>query len=139
MSRTIEEIKADIKKSNEMELYTLDECLEYANEIPKLWLEYYIKVCDNIPLDELEQICQARREDRLVVLPCKVGDALYIIENPLSANPIIETTCIEFSPGFIITSNIEHPIRLLQEFGLTIFLTKPEAEKALQELKEGDK
>lgn len=31
--------------------------------------------------DRLTEICQAERDGRLVILPCKVGDAVYVISN----------------------------------------------------------
>jgi hypothetical protein len=38
----------------------------------KLWHEFYENITDSIPIDRLEEICQAEREGRCVVLPCKV-------------------------------------------------------------------
>lgn len=36
---------------------------------------------DGIPLDRLEQLCQAEREGRCVVLPCKVGATVWVSPN----------------------------------------------------------
>lgn len=62
--RTIKEIHKDIIACGQ-------------TKIPKNLLEEYKKayfqITDGIPLDRLEQICNAEREGRLVVLPCKVG------------------------------------------------------------------
>ena len=35
------------------------------------------EITKHIPLDRLEEICQAEREGRCVVLPCKVGDTVW--------------------------------------------------------------
>jgi FtsZ-binding cell division protein ZapB len=36
-------------------------------------------ITDGVHLDRLEEICNAEREGRCVVLPCKVGDTVYVI------------------------------------------------------------
>ena len=37
-----------------------------------------------IPLDRLTEICNAERDGRLVVLPCKVGDTLWLAYDRIS-------------------------------------------------------
>ena len=67
--RTVEEIKADMQKPCD---YT-DKCELTA----ELVLALTAGLHNN--LDRLEEICEAEREGRCVVLPCKVGDTVYII------------------------------------------------------------
>ena len=55
--RDIKDIKADIEK---LEFLNGDEPI-----IANLWLEYYRTLSANIPLDRLEQICNAERDGRL--------------------------------------------------------------------------
>ena len=76
----------------------------------------------------------------LVRLPCKVGDYLYCIVNgkvkKLKVHsfgvPDFEITDIEFKyvDGFKI-------VRFVGEVGKTVFLTREEAEKKLEEMKNG--
>ena len=78
--------------------------------------------------DRLRELAQADREGRCVVLPCEVGDTIWMI---VTKRPKISMP--EFS--FIKRSrlswlNIE---RVLIDFGKTVFLTYEEAEKALEE------
>lgn len=43
----------------------------------------YRHVCGGLPPEEIGELTQAKREGRLVVLPCKVGDTVYIKGVPL--------------------------------------------------------
>jgi hypothetical protein len=77
--------------------------------------------------DCLRELAQADREGRCVVLPCEVGDTIWMI---VTKRPKISMP--EFS--FIKRSrlswlNIE---RVLIDFGKTVFLTREEAEAALE-------
>jgi len=67
--RTISEIKADIAANDG----------GYGDEpiVVSRWLEYYQTITNSIPLDRLEQICEAEREGRAVVLPYPIGTKLY--------------------------------------------------------------
>jgi hypothetical protein len=89
-----------------------------------------------------EKICEdcwnyalAQKEGRLIVLPCKAGDSIYPINIDRELNkPPLRVTGFRFS-GFDNEGWIE--IGLLKykvsEIGKTVFLTREEAEKALQE------
>lgn len=94
-------------------------------------------LCRNCDLDRLEKLAEADRDGRLVVLPCKAGDTVYRIVR--DADPHIArdevrnmyfaddmTLCVELVGGRIILS---------EKFGKTVFLTREEAEKALEALK----
>lgn len=65
--RTIEEIKAEI-------------CGLTTNKLEaELWLEWFRAVANGIEPDRLEAICQAERDGRCVMLPCKVGQIIWFI------------------------------------------------------------
>ena len=87
--------------------------------------------------DRLRELAEADKDGRLVVLPCKLGDTVYRIVR--DAEPHITrdevrnmyfaddmTLCVELVGGRII---------LPEKFGKTIFLTREEAEKALEAMK----
>lgn len=67
---------------------------------------------------------EAEATGRLVVLPCKVGDTVYRLQ-------YLEPTPGRFVLGI---AEINFTLIWLEEFGKTIFLTREEAEKALEEV-----
>ena len=94
----------------------------------------------------VELMC-ADKEGRVVVLPCKVGDILWItgsIRRLYSAKVrtffIGHPSCVRWEDNdggiqMIRTTECDVPMR---DFGKTVFLTREEAEKALAEM-EGKK
>ena len=105
----------------------------------------------NIPLDRLEQICQAEREGRVVVLPCKVGDTVYFltkqydIVNKLSNTVIDEYIVTEirgnkYNPLWYMASSERciHRDFTPGKLGKTVFLDKAQAEAALAEMEAGE-
>lgn len=89
-------------------------------------------LCQNCDLDRLEELAEADREGRLVVLPCKVGDKLYrvfageIFEHRVGSMKYLAIQGrwdIDTTP---FCSYVESSI------GKTIFLTHEQAERALE-------
>ena len=76
-------------------------------------------------LDRFRQLAKADKDGRLVVLPCKAGDIVWKICYRLNGKHKIE----------------ERPFSLtyfeLNEFGKSFFLTREEAEAALEAMKNG--
>nr|DAM07036.1 MAG TPA: hypothetical protein [Caudoviricetes sp.] len=77
------------------------------------------------------------KEGRLIKLPCKVGDTLYVP----CVNSVMETIvdCIQLKVGVVIfTKNVNkhgyenHHWFRESDIGKTVFLTREEAEKALK-------
>lgn len=84
---------------------------------------------DTSEVERLRELYKADKEGRVVVLPCKVGDTVWRIkrtfeEYPDKSKPYIEPDAFLLQDVFNI--------------GKTVFLTREEAEKALQEM-EGKK
>lgn len=95
-------------------------------------------LCQGCDLDRLEELAEADRAGRLAVLPCKAGDTVYRIvrdadlhiardevRNMYFADDM--TLCVELVGGRIILS---------EKFGKTVFMTREEAEKALEAMKD---
>ena len=110
-----------------------------AKEIEKL-RGHLRHLCRNCDLDRLKKLAEADKDGRLVVLPCKVGDTVYRIVR--DADPHIArdevrnmyfaddmTLCVELVGGRIILS---------EKFGKTVFLTREEAKRALEAMKDGN-
>lgn len=79
--------------------------------------------------DRLRELAEADKDGRVVVLPCRAGDTVWRIkrtfeEYPDKSKPYIEPDAFLLQDVFNI--------------GKTVFLTREEAEKALQEM-EGKK
>lgn len=48
------------------------------NDLERLWLEWFRAVACDIEPDRLKEICEAEKDGRCVVLPCKVGEQLFV-------------------------------------------------------------
>ena len=108
-----------------------DNCSECANQHNQLaeWLE------------ELKSFKEAEKQGLLVRLPCKAGEKLWCIVNSTIRElrvhhfdmPAFGTTDIVFryADGFKLE-------RFVGEIGKTVFLTREEAEKKLEEMKNND-
>ena len=101
-------------------------------------------------LDRFRQLAEADRAGRLVVLPCKVGGTLWVTgrdnvprEMELDA-PDIRAVCTDEDNLCMSTCNRKPDgfcaYRLRNDgadIGKTVFLTREEAEKALEAMKDG--
>ena len=108
---------------------------------------------DDYDLDCLRELAQADREGRCVVLPCMIGDNVYVLNHHLGR--VFENEVTGFSVGY--PSDNRNSVSTVyvgkcgsktfrrwkfQQFGKTVFLTREEAEAALrlqQPAKEGDR
>ena len=86
---------------------------------------YEIKEFDGVPIKRLIELAEADKAGRVVVLPCKVGDTVYRLQ-------YIEQPPGRFTVGIV---PIKFALIWREEFGKTVFLSREEAEKALQEMK----
>lgn len=94
--------------------------------------------------DRLRELAEADKDGRVVILPCKVGDTVWA---NLDGMRHTRKCVIEFvNIGSHVTTIVFSTVDGLREqygvnpssFGKTVFLTREEAEKALQEM-EGKK
>lgn len=119
-------------------------CLRFSNIVDTLGQIEDI-LGDDYDLDRLKELVQADREGKCVLLPCKVGDKLYKI----SENGVKEV--VVQSIVFMLSHTVNHlTVHVANErgamteietkdFGKTVFLTREDAEAALEEMKERDK
>ena len=77
---------------------------------------------DTSKAERIRELLKADAEGRVVVLPCKVGDTVYRLQY------------IEQTPGrFVVgVAEIKFALIWLEDVGKTVFLTREEAEKALE-------
>lgn len=109
------------------------------------------RLCQYCDLDKLEQLAEADKDGRVVVLPCKVGDTVWVTgrdnvprEMELEA-PDIRAVCTDEDNLCMSTCNRKPDgfcaYRLRNDgadVGKTVFLTREEAEKALEAMKDGN-
>lgn len=91
-------------------------------------------------LEKSKEYQQLEEQGRLIKLPCKVGDVVYVTESTL-----VEAMCVRIQldgdrNGIWINAK-EYPYDRwisFKAFGKTVFLTKSEAEAKLKELRGGE-
>lgn len=93
-------------------------------------------------IDKLAEYEDLEEQDRLIKLPCKVGDTVYVKMAQYCKTHYVEAEVKDFvhfiSCGFciVVTSKYFDKQNIpFSEFGKTVFLTKSEAEAKLKELR----
>lgn len=111
---------------------------EHAMEI-----YHQLKVYEDIAelcggLDRLRELAEADKDGRCVVLPCKVGDKLYrVFAGEIFEHRVGRMKYFAIQKRWDIETSPFCPC-VERSIGKTVFLTREEAEKALQEM-EGKK
>ena len=96
------------------------------------------QLCQNCDIDRLEKLAEADRAGRLVVQPCKVGDTLFrVFAGEILEHKVRNMRYLAIQGRWDIDttpfcSYVESSI------GKTIFLSREEAEKALEAMKDGN-
>ena len=85
-------------------------------------------------VDRLRELAQAEKDGRLVVLPCRVGDTVYVV---LMGRVFPFEVISVMLHGDTPTFKAQHGMHLCWVFGnddigKTVFLTREEAEEALE-------
>ena len=82
-------------------------------------------------------LMEADRDGRLVVLPCKVGDVVYGFHEGKTILPMVAKWIETNTDGWCIAvqyTPMAPRFYRFSDFGKTVFLTREEAKKALQEM-----
>jgi len=112
----------------------LSDCdLRLENDYKKIMAE--VKKINTF--DRLQEICNAERDGRCVILPCKVGDTVYWADadgDEALELPLMGYWVTVFSDG---EKKIDGCVQAFgrnwsKPFGTCLFLTREEAEKALK-------
>lgn len=93
-------------------------------------------------LMKLKKYQEADRDDRLVVLPCKVGDVVYGFYGEKTILPMVAKWIETNTDGWCIAVQyvpMAPRFYRFSDFGKTVFLTREEAEAALKEVQNGNK
>lgn len=109
-----------------------------------------LETLNNTQISRLVELAEADKEGRVVVLPCKVGDTVWVIAHPWTDKLQKKTLVAHvngmklFSHGLYVNVLFDtRKINGTRDYGIsrigkTVFFTQEEAEKALQEM-EGKK
>lgn len=99
---------------------------------------------NGVDVDRMKELAEADKDGRLVVLPCKVGDRLYEVTGRKTISVYkVKSIRVELFGLFIEWDIVEGFVwQSLSginagEIGKTVFLTREEAEKALEAMKNG--
>lgn len=116
---------------------------EEVSSLVKDWSDLCTIVGECGGLDRVRALAEADRDGRLVVPPCKTGDTVYEVTSRKTISEYrvkairVELFCtfIEWDivAGFVNKSIFGVPV---DEIGKTVFLTREEAEKALEAKKD---
>ena len=122
---------------------TSERCAEFARADAE---GRYIVMCDaeQEGVARLRELADADKDGRLVALPCKVGDTVWItgsvrrlysekVRTFFCGDPSYSRGMADNGVKMIRTTGCDIPIH---EFGKTVFLTREEAEKALEAMKD---
>ena len=92
-------------------------------------IEETLSGCD-YSISRMVELMKADKDGRVVVLPCKVGDVLYAAES----DPVIPLHVMEVAIYLALEGEDGGDYERISNIGKTVFLTREEAEKALQEM-----
>ena len=95
------------------------------------------QLCQGCDLDRLEELAEADWAGRLVVLPCKVGDGLWTFcSHPVEQIYSFTVTDISTLNGRAMLNTSRCGVIDARDVGKTVFLTREEAEAALEAMKD---
>ena len=102
-------------------------------------------ISKGVTFKRIVELMDADKDGRVVVLPCKVGDTVWItgsvrrlysekVRTFFCGDPSYSRGMADNGVKMIRTTGCDIPIH---EFGKNVFLTREEAEKALEEMNDG--
>lgn len=74
-------------------------------------------------MNNMERILKAQEQNRLLVMPCDMGDRIYIVQTSHRKY----CTAVFIRPSRLSTTNV---YRVCREYGKNVFLTMKEAQEA---------
>ena len=87
----------------------------------------------------LRELAEADKDGRVVVPPCKVGDVVYGFHGEKTILPMVVKWIETYTNGWCIAvqyAQMAPRFYRFSDFGKTVFLTREEAEKALEAMKD---
>lgn len=116
---------------------------EEVSALIKDWLHLCTTIRECGGIDRLRKLAEADKDGRLVAPPCKVGDMLYEVTGRKTISVYkVRSIRVELFGLFIEWDIVEGFVWQslsginAEEIGKTVFLTREEAEKALEAMKD---
>jgi hypothetical protein len=97
---------------------------------------------DTSKTERIRELLKADKSGCVVVLPCKVGDVVYGFHGEKTILPMVAKWIETNTDGWHIAvqyTPMAPRFYRFSDFGKTVFLTREEAKKALEAMKDGDK
>ena len=88
--------------------------------------------------DRLRELAKSDKDGRVIVLPAKKGDTLYVVTRFGVEKRVVKEIAAPFFYNTYESSDRAALSTAIRNFGKTVFLTREEAERAMQEM-EGKK
>lgn len=94
-----------------------------------------LETLNNTPISRLVELAEADKDGRVVVLPCRQGDELWTYCNhPVKRVYSFTVSDVSTLNGRTVLNTLGLGTIRPEDIGKTVFLTREEAEKALQEM-----
>ncbi len=84
--------------------------------------------------EHIRELLRAEKDGRLVILPCKVGDTIYRCGDPIKKIYEWQIAYVEVYEDETVFVDDSDNTFVEADIGKTVFLTREEAEKALEEV-----
>lgn len=113
-------------------------CFDCERQVAERLADIEDALGDEYDLKHVHELAQAENDGRLVVLPCKVGDTVYVTYGEGYKLHVVDRVYItgnqEVQVRMRNPSTVLETLRLsASNFGKTVFLTRQEAEEAMRE------
>lgn len=106
--------------------------------VAKLMAKSKLVSAFGVAAERLRELAEADKDGRLVVLPCKVGDGLWTFcSHPVEQVYSFTVTDISTLNGRTMLNTSRCGVIDARDVGKTVFLTREEAEKALEAMSDG--
>lgn len=97
-----------------------------------------LETLNNTPISRLVELAEADKDGRVIILPCKVDDVVYgFHNNRQTILPMVAKWIETNADGWTVAAQYTPMAPMFyqfSDFGKTVFLTREEAEKALQKM-----
>ena len=140
--QTIDEIKANLERAKKCDAkqqidacWCSDDCpmceLRTIKTVNQIEHELFRAIASDIPFDRLREICAAEQDKRCVVLPCKVGDKVYVIAH---CEDVVIRTAGYLKRPFQVTGLKKKRLYVFSSQTLTLNVTYPISAKPYSSL-----
>ena len=135
-------IDVEAVREHAMEFYWRLKAYEDTGLDPEMCANYKTfedeAISKGVPFKRIVALMEADRAGLLVVLPCKVGDVVYGFYGEKTILPMVAKWIETNTDGWCIAAQytpMAPKFYRFSDFGKTVFLTREEAEKALERMR----